>query len=75
MWQRTAKDRLARTLKALNEQCRLMRPWPLAEQHRRLCQILKGHFAYFGNSRMGGTASLDTWLPSDKLVRLLEQLY
>jgi RNA-directed DNA polymerase len=50
MWQRTAKDRLARTLKAINEQCRLMRPWPLAEQHRRLCQMLKGHFAYFGIS-------------------------
>ncbi len=50
MWQRTAKDRLARTLKAINAQCRLMRPWPLAEQHRRLCQMLKGHFAYFGIS-------------------------
>ena len=50
MWQRTAKDRLARTLKRINEQCRLMRPWPLAEQHRRLCQMLTGHFAYFGIS-------------------------
>ena len=26
MWQRTATDRLARTLKRINEQCRLMRP-------------------------------------------------
>jgi hypothetical protein len=50
MWQRTAKDRLARTLTAINEQCRLMRPWPLAEQQRRLCHMLKGHFAYFGIS-------------------------
>jgi group II intron reverse transcriptase/maturase len=50
MWQRTAKDRLARTLSAINEQCRLMRPLPLAEQQRRLCQMLKGHFAYFGIS-------------------------
>jgi group II intron reverse transcriptase/maturase len=48
MRQRTAKDRLARTLKVINEQCRLMRPWPLAEQQRRLSQMLKGHFAYFG---------------------------
>ena len=48
MWQRTAKDRLARMLKRINEQCRLMRQWPLADQHRRLCQMLKGHFAYFG---------------------------
>jgi group II intron reverse transcriptase/maturase len=50
MWQRTAKARLARTLKAINEQCRSMRSWPLAEQHRRLCRMLKGHFAYFGIS-------------------------
>jgi group II intron reverse transcriptase/maturase len=50
LWQRTAKDRLARTLKAINEQCRRMRPWPLAEQQRRLGQMLKGHFAYFGIS-------------------------
>jgi RNA-directed DNA polymerase len=48
MWQRTAKDRLARTLKAINQQCRFMRPWPIAEQHHRLCRMLEGHFAYFG---------------------------
>jgi RNA-directed DNA polymerase len=50
MRQRTAKDRLARALSVINEQCRLMRPWPLTEQHRRLCRMLKGHFAYFGIS-------------------------
>ena len=48
VWQRTAKDRLARTLKAINQQCRFMRPWPIAEQHHRLCRMLEGHFAYFG---------------------------
>lgn len=58
MWQRTAKDRLARTLTAINDQCRFMRPWPLAEQHRRLCQMLQGHFAYFGIS--GNSQRLST---------------
>lgn len=48
VWQRTAKDRLVRTLKAINQQCRFMRPWPIAEQHHRLCRMLEGHFAYFG---------------------------
>jgi hypothetical protein len=48
VWQRTAKDRLARTLKAINQQCRFMRSWPIAEQHHRLCRMLEGHFAYFG---------------------------
>jgi RNA-directed DNA polymerase len=50
MWQRTAKDRLARTLQAINRQCRVMRPWPLADQHRRLSRMLQGHFTYFGIS-------------------------
>lgn len=48
MWQRTAKNRLARTLRAINQQCRYMRSWPLAEQQRRLRRMLEGHFAYFG---------------------------
>jgi RNA-directed DNA polymerase len=48
--QLTAKDRLARSLKALNQQCRLMRHWPLDVQHEKLCQMLKGHYGYFGIS-------------------------
>ena len=48
VWQRTAKDRLARTLKAINQQCRRMRSWPIADQQRRLSRMLEGHFAYFG---------------------------
>lgn len=44
----TAKDRFARAVLRLNEQCQAMCHWPLAQQHQRLCQMLKGHFAYFG---------------------------
>jgi RNA-directed DNA polymerase len=46
--QLTAKDRLARSLKAINQRCRLMRHWSLDAQHDRLCRMLKGHYAYFG---------------------------
>jgi hypothetical protein len=46
--QLTAKDRFARTLKAFTQQCRAMRHSPLPDQHRRLSQMLRGHFAYFG---------------------------
>jgi hypothetical protein len=52
--QLTAKDRFARAVLKLSTQCRAMCHWPLAQQHLRLCQMLKGHFAYFGitgNSR------------------------
>ena len=46
--QRTAKDRMARTLKSLNERCRLMRHDPIRDQHRRLSAMLKGHYNYYG---------------------------
>ena len=49
----TAKDRLARSLKAFNQQCRLMRHWPLEVQRDRLCQMLNGHYGYFGISGNG----------------------
>jgi RNA-directed DNA polymerase len=49
----TAKDRLARSLKAFNQQCRLMRHWPLELQRERLCQMLNGHYGYFGISGNG----------------------
>jgi RNA-directed DNA polymerase len=48
--QLTGKDRLARSLKAFNQQCRLMRHWPLDLQHERFCQMLQGHYGYFGIS-------------------------
>jgi group II intron reverse transcriptase/maturase len=46
--QLTAKDRLARSLKAINQRCKRMLHWPLRAQHQRLCRMLKGHYAYFG---------------------------
>jgi len=46
--QLTAKDRIARSLKTFNQQCRLMRHWPLDTQHDVLCQMLSGHYSYFG---------------------------
>ena len=48
--QLTAKDRLARAKKVINQQCRAMRHWSVRDQHQKLCRMLKGHFAYFGIS-------------------------
>ena len=48
--QQTAKDRFARALGAISEKCQRMRTEPIADQHRKLSQKLKGHFAYFGIS-------------------------
>jgi hypothetical protein len=45
---KTAKDRYARTLKALNQWCRANRHRPVREQWRTLCRKLEGHYRYFG---------------------------
>jgi len=52
--QYTAKDRYAKALKTLNEWCRINRHRPIREQHEKLSQKMKGHYAYYGitsNSR------------------------
>ena len=52
---KTARKRLRRTKKALWRWCRANRHRPLNDQHRMLCQKLRGHFQYYGirgNSRM-----------------------
>jgi RNA-directed DNA polymerase len=46
--QYTAKSRLSRALRAINETCRAMRHESLLEQHQRLSRMLRGHYAYFG---------------------------
>ncbi|EHI5301513.1 group II intron reverse transcriptase/maturase [Salmonella enterica] len=48
VWQQTAKDRLAKTLKSFNQFCRWNRHSPLSEQYKKLNQKLRGHYAYFG---------------------------
>src|SRR5690349_15737740 len=46
--QKTAKDRLSRTLRRLYEWCRWHRHDPLKTQHRMLVKKLKGHYGYYG---------------------------
>ena len=45
---RTAKDRLARSIRAVLKWCRFHRHLSLAEQHHDLSQKMKGHYAYYG---------------------------
>jgi len=45
---KTARQRLSRALKRLAAWCRHNRHRPIAEQHRELCQKIRGHFAYYG---------------------------
>ena len=44
----TASKRVRRTMKAIWRWCRDNRHRRLSEQHRKLCQKLRGHFQYFG---------------------------
>ncbi len=45
---KTARDRLARALRTIQDWCRRNRHWKMREQHRMLCQKLRGHYAYYG---------------------------
>lgn len=55
--QKTAKDRISRTLKRVKERCRRMLHDPIARQHRMLCWMLRGHFNYFGITGNGDALS------------------
>ena len=45
---RTAKDRIRRTIRRTYTWCKHNRHEPVKDQHRKLCQKLQGHYAYFG---------------------------
>ncbi len=45
---KTARSRLRRAILAVTERCRRNLHRPVAEQHRLLCQKLRGHYAYYG---------------------------
>ena len=45
---RTMRKRLRRAMKAIAQWCRCNRHMPLQEQHRTVCQKLRGHFQYYG---------------------------
>lgn len=47
--QKTAKDRLTRSLKALRRWCQLHRHDSLKSQHKILSAKVRGHFGYYGN--------------------------
>jgi RNA-directed DNA polymerase len=45
---KTSKSRLRRALKTIAVWCRVHQHRPVREQHRTLCQKLRGHYAYYG---------------------------
>jgi RNA-directed DNA polymerase len=45
---KTESKRLTAKLKSLREQARFRMHAPVTEQHRWLCQVLQGHYAYYG---------------------------
>ena len=45
---KTQGKRLTNKLKSLREQARFRMHTPVSEQHRWVCQVLQGHYAYYG---------------------------
>jgi RNA-directed DNA polymerase len=50
VWQVTAKNRLARALRAVTDWCRKHRHMFVRDQHNHLTAMMRGHYAYFGIS-------------------------
>jgi RNA-directed DNA polymerase len=48
MKRKTQRQRVTGKLQALNEEAKRRRHDPVREQHQWLCQVLRGHYAYFG---------------------------
>lgn len=63
---KTMKSKLARSIKAIKEWGRFNRHKPLQEQQAKLCQKVKGHYAYFGIS--GNLKALKNFLCSVQRV-------
>ncbi len=52
---KTMSGRLTRAVQSIYQWCRSYRHWPVGEQWKKLCQKLRGHYAYYGvpgNGRM-----------------------
>lgn len=45
---KTAKKRVSRFMKRVNQHCKQQRHAPIWNQHQKLVQMLRGHFSYFG---------------------------
>jgi len=46
--QKTAKSRFSRAVRSIAQWCRSHRHWSVADQHKVLCQKLRGHYGYYG---------------------------
>jgi hypothetical protein len=52
---KTMSKRLTRSVRSIYQWCRKYRHWPVREQWQKLCQKVRGHYAYYGvtgNGRM-----------------------
>lgn len=58
---RTAKDRFSRALRRISEWCRRHRHDPVGEQHAKLGQKLRGHYAYYGITSNGRALGRFFW--------------
>ena len=57
---KTAKDRFTRAVRSIDHWCRDNRHLPISEQHKKLNEKLRGHYAYYGVT--GNSAALTRFL-------------
>jgi hypothetical protein len=54
---KTARGRLTRSIRRVSEWCKRHRHAPVADQHRYLSEVLRGHYSYFGITGNGRSLS------------------
>jgi len=57
---KTAQDRFTRAVRSIDHWCRANRHLPIREQHKKLNEKLRGHYAYYGVT--GNSAALSRFL-------------
>ncbi len=58
---KTASDRFSRAMRSMASWCRAHRHLPISEQHQKLNEKLRGHYAYYGVTGNSGALSSFFW--------------
>jgi group II intron reverse transcriptase/maturase len=59
--QKTAADRFSRAVRSIDQWCRANRHVAIGEQHQKLNEKLRGHYAYYGVTGNSGSLSRFLW--------------
>ena len=69
---KTASKRLSRAVRSIAQWCRANRHHPIVEQHEKLSQKVRGHYAYYGITGNARALHWFLWAVSSRLAQVAE---